>query len=73
MVAKYNNLVGIAVAVETKDWDILATKEFKGRYESPYGLCAEHCFQSISSYAKTLQSNGGVALVFAEHPKYQRQ
>jgi hypothetical protein len=70
VVAKYREIAGIAILVENKSWDTIATVEFKNKYKSPYQMCAEMCFQQIAAYSKHRAKNTPVSLVFAEHPKY---
>jgi uncharacterized protein DUF3800 len=70
VIAKYQNIVGIAFLIDKKSWDDIATPEFKEKYKSPYQMCAEMCFQQIAAYSKHRAKNTPVSLVFAEHPKY---
>jgi hypothetical protein len=70
IVAKQKELVGIAFCAEIRGWDRIATPEFRERYQTPYALCAEHCFQAVSAYEKMKKDRDGVALTFAEHQEY---
>lgn len=70
VLVKYKRLRGIAISVEVDDWDNQTTPEFRRRFDSPYQLCAEHCFQQLVSYTKNKANGSQSALLFAEHPKY---